>query len=133
MMASVYSTGKKLVSHPIVVTLSSFGFFLSGFAVVDYNRRIEITQEEMASFKQRESQHLGESLEQLHTKAFLETMTYNDIKLNRNRCVKLFFLHHRAEKKKLEVKEDPEFKDISSGECEELVASEFCKECAAEQ
>lgn len=126
-MASVYSTGKKLVYHPIAVTLSSFGFFLSSFAVVDYNRRIEITQEEMASFKQRESQHLGESLEQLHTKAFLETMTYNNIKLNRNRCVELFFLHHRAEKKKLEVKEDPEFKDISSCECEELVASEFCK------
>lgn len=125
MIATAYSTGKKLVSHPIVVTLSSFGFFLSGFAFNDYNRNMEITEEEMASFKQRKSKHLGESLEQLHSKAFLQSMTYNNIKVNRNRCVELFFLHHSAEKKKLELKDDPEFKDMPTGECEELVASEF--------
>lgn len=126
-MTTSVSVGKKLVSHPMVVTLSSFGFFLSGFAVVDYNRKIEITQEEMASFQQRKSQHLGEALEQLHTKAFLQSMAYNNIKSNRTRCVELFFLHHRAERKKLELKDDPEFKDMTPGECEELVASEFCE------
>lgn len=124
-MASVFSAGKRMVSHPIVVIFSSFGVFLSSFAVVDYNRRMEITDEEKASFKQRESQHLGESLEQLHSKAFLQSMTFNNIKVNRNRCIELFFLHKRAEKKKLEVQEDPEFQNMTIYECEALVASEF--------
>jgi len=114
-----------MVSHPIVVTFSSFGVFLSSIAVVDYNRRIEITDEEKAPFKQRESQHLGESLEQLHSKAFLQSMTFNNIKVNRNRCIELFFLHKRAEKKKLELQADPEFQKMSICDYEELVASEF--------
>jgi hypothetical protein len=123
MLQHMFCIGEKMASRPIAAT---FGAFLSSCALADYFRPVELTDEEMNLFKQREYPHLGDSLEQLHSKAFFQAMTFNCMRVNRNRCIELYFLHKRGEEKKLELKHDPEFKDITQKKLEEDVSSEFC-------
>ena len=90
MKAAVYAAARKVATHPISVTIGSFGVFLSVFAVVDYNR--DMTGADFSNFKKRDSVHLGESLEQLHSRAFRESMTYDNIRVDRFRSEELNFL-----------------------------------------
>ena len=78
--------------------------FFSTFAVVDYDRIMD--QGDWTKSSQRKSNHLGESLEQLHSKAFMETMSFDDFKMNRNRSEELFYLYERAVRKKEELRND---------------------------
>lgn len=122
----MFGFGKKMAyRHPVVVTVGSFGFFLSAFALVDINRKVELSDDDKSQFKQRNSRHLGEALGQLHFKAFSETMTFDNLKANRYRSAELYFLYKRAELKKEEFKGDEVFKGKSDSELEALVASEF--------
>ncbi len=53
-------------------------------------------------------------------------MTYDNITMNRLRSEELFYLFKRAEKKKAELKNDPEVcKEKTNIEIEALVASEY--------
>lgn len=122
-MESFRKFATRLVTHPVAVSVSSFGVFLTTFAVIDFNR--EVNMDEVDSFNQRDSRHLGESLEQLHTRAFENKMTFNNIKVNRSRCAELFFLYKRAELKKKELRNDDEFRELTDTEIEALVAEEF--------
>jgi hypothetical protein len=125
-MPSISSIGasiKRLASNPSTVLLGSFGIFLSTFGMVDFNR--QISESETTDFQIRPSTHLGESLEQLHSSAFRESMTFDNIRANRLRCKELYFLFKRAELKKAEFKADVEFKDKSDADIESIVASEF--------
>ena len=122
MWAPIVSLGRKMVTHPFAMSLGSIGLFLGSFASVDYNSEIE---EECIEITRRESEKLAESLEQLHVEALLERMTFDDMRVNRNRCPELYFLYRSAEKKKLELKQDKEFTGRSDSELEAVVASEF--------
>eukprot|EP01038_Epipyxis_sp_PR26KG_P017270 gene17270-23815_t len=123
----IFKISRNLIAHPIATTtfLGYVGLSLSGFAYMDYNRRMEMTAEEITMFKKRESEHLGESLEQFHLKALNQTMTYATIKVNRNRCVELNFLYRQAEKKKHELQGDEQFNQATEAELEDIIASEF--------
>ena len=90
-----------MTSHPVAVTSVCFGLLVSSSAIVDFNRNIDVSEEEKLEFKSTESQQLGEALEQLHTKAFFQEMSYDAIKFNRNRSIELFFLYKRTVKLKL--------------------------------
>jgi hypothetical protein len=114
---------KYLAGHPSVVVFGSFGAFLSTFAYVDYNR--EVTTAELTGFKRRESNHLGEALEQFHFQAFSEKMTLDDIRADRFRCEELYFLFKTAVKKKDEWVSDPELKGKSETDIENLVAKKL--------
>jgi len=115
---------RKVLAHPVAVTSGSFLFFFSSFAVVDYNRIMD--EGDWTNFSQRKSNHLGESLEQLHSKAFMETMSFDDIKMNRNRSKELFYLYERAVRKKEELQNDPVVAvGKTEAELEKLVAGDF--------
>lgn len=100
---------KKMAPHPIAVASGSFVLFLSGFALSDFNKAMELTDDERKEFQLKNPAHLGQALAQLHTKAFFQRLTYDSIKVNRNRSIELFFLYKRAEKKKQKLKEDALF------------------------
>jgi hypothetical protein len=119
----IFATARNLGTHPVPVTIGSFGVFLSFFAAVDYNR--DMTGVDFSNFKKRDSEHLGESLEQLHSRAFRELMTYDNIRVNRFRSEELYFLFLRAKSKKEELKKDAEFKTKNDEYLEGLVASEY--------
>ncbi len=119
----IFATARNLATHPVPVTIGSFGVFLSFFAAVDYSR--DMTGADFSNFKKRDSEHLGESLEQLHSRAFRESMTYDDIRVNRFRSEELYFLFLQAERKKVELKKDAEFKTKNDEYLEGLVASEY--------
>jgi hypothetical protein len=98
LFSKVRNLFSKVTGHPVVVTTSCFGLFISSFAIMDFNRNIELSEEERMEFKPIESHHLGEALEQLHTKAFSQEMSYDTIKFFRHRSIELFFLYKRAVK-----------------------------------
>jgi hypothetical protein len=123
MKQTIFTVARNLGTHPVPVTIGSFGLFLSVFATVDYNR--DMTGADFSNFKKRDSEHLGESLEQLHSRAFCESMTYDNIRVNRFRSEELYFLFLRAENKKGELKKDEEFKSKNDEYLEALVASEY--------
>ena len=124
-MKLLISKARQIKTQPIAVVLSSFGLFLSCFAVVDYSRNMVINEEVNREFKKRGSKHLGDSLEQLHFEAYLQSITFNNIKVNRYKCIELFVLYKRAEMRKLELKNDDEFQNLTESACEVLAASEL--------
>jgi hypothetical protein len=92
--------------------------------VVDLNR--DVSGAQFIELQQRDSSHSnGEALEHLHSNAFRETMTFDNIRSNRMRCRELFFLHERAVLKKTELSADSEFKDHDAKAIEALVVSDF--------
>lgn len=125
MMNKVVSFGKKTFAHPVAVTGAYFALFLAGFAGVDFNRKLEMTEQDRNEFKMRVSEHLGESLEELHSKAYAGRMSFDNIKANRSRSVELYFLYVRAQQKKAEFKCDEEFSQKNSDDLEKMVADEY--------
>jgi hypothetical protein len=123
MKQAVFAVARKVGTHPIPVTLGSFGVFLSVFAVVDYNR--DMSGFSNSGFTKRSSDHLGESLEQLHSRAFRETMTYDNIRVNRFRSEEFYYLYTRAEKKKAALREDAVFQNLDDNAVETLVVTEY--------
>lgn len=115
----------KMTSHPVAVTSVWFGLLVSSSAIVDFNRNIDVSEEEKLEFKPTESEHLGEALEKLHSKAFFQEMSYDAIKFNRNRSIELFFLYKRAVKLKLKLKNDELFHDKPDSQLEEIAAAEY--------
>lgn len=124
-MASILKFGKRLVSHPVAVTTGLFGLIISTFAYVDYNRDMKITTDISYEFKAKKSEHLGEALAQLHSKAFSDRLTYDNIKANRYRTVELIFLFKKMEQKAEEFAADPLFAGKDKAEIEALAASEY--------
>lgn len=94
------------------------GTVVTGFAVLDYTREIDMTI--CSHFLLKSSGHLGESLEQLHSAAFDRNIRYKDILMNQNKSIELYYLSKITEKHFNEYRDSPELEDISSAEIESM-------------
>ena len=92
---------------------------VSGFAVVDFTREIDIKI--CGNFSPKPSSHLAESLEQLHYSAFDGKMEYKDMILNRNKSIELHYLSAVAEKHFASFKSSPELQTADAAEIESMV------------
>lgn len=77
------SVGKKLMIHPIAVTLCFFQFLLWWTSTTEW----KLVAIKRVSFKQRESDHVADSLEQLYSKEFIQTMAVGNIMIDCNKCI----------------------------------------------
>ena len=74
------------------------------------------------NFNQKSSNHLAESLEQLHSSAFDGKIQYKDILLNRNKSIELHYLSAVAEKHFASFKSFPELQTEDIAKIESMVA-----------
>ena len=93
---------------------------ISGFAVVDFTREIDIKMCE--NFNPKSHDHLAESLEQLHYSAFDGKMKYKDMILNRNKSIELHYLSTVAEKHLAFFKSSPELQTDDIADIKSMVA-----------
>ena len=76
-------------SRVVVFSGAFFVTFVGGFACIDYNRTMD--KEYKPQYDRRKSNHLGEALDQLHTKAFSDRLRYEHFVTNGHRCMNLTF------------------------------------------
>lgn len=93
---------------------------ISGFAVVDFTREIDIKM--CDNFIPKSHDHLAKSLEQLHYSAFDGKMEFKDILLNRNKSIELHYLSAVAEKHLTFFKSCPELQTDDIADIKSMVA-----------
>jgi hypothetical protein len=96
-MSNAWKATLRFVNHNQLRTVLIYSAAtISGFALIDFTRKIDIKMCE--NFDPKSSDHLAESLEQLHFSAFDGKIQYKDILLNRNKSIELHYLSAVAEK-----------------------------------
>ena len=119
-MSNAWNATSRFVNHNQLRTVLIYSAAtISGFAVVDFTREIDIKMCENFNPK---SDHLAESLEQLHYSAFDGKMEYKDIMLNRNKSIELHYLSAVTEKHLAFFKSSPELQTDDIADIKSMVA-----------
>ena len=119
-MSNAWNATWRFLNHnPLRTVLIYSAAAVSGFAVVDFTREIDIKM--CGNFNPKSSNHLAESLKQLHSAASDGKIKYGDILLNRNRSIELHYLSAVAEKHFASFKSSPELQTADAAEIESMV------------
>ena len=120
-MSNAWNATSRFVNHNQLRTVLIYSAAtISGFAVVDFTREIDIKMCE--NFNPKSHDHLAESLDQLHYSAFDGKMEYKDIMLNRNKSIELHYLSAVAEKHLAFFKSSPELQTDDIADIKSMVA-----------
>ena len=114
------ATWRFLNRNPLRTVLIYSAAAISGFAVVDFTREIDIKM--CGNFNPKSSNHLAESLEQLHSAASDGKIRYGEILFNRNRSIELHYISAVAEKHLASFKSSPELQSEDIADIQSMVA-----------
>ena len=117
-----------MLARRIAILASSVGFLFSGFAISDWNREVSLSAEELTEFssnKKENQRNLECVLEEYHSLANDNNLTYDNIVSARYYSLEMFAVYCCAVNKKKELQDDIHFKERSSEALEEIIPKCF--------
>ena len=98
----------RFLRHPVVEVFAYGSVVVGSFGVYDFNRSIQLSEDDIKNFKSLNSLSNDEELVEvsikLHFKALHKALEFRDIKSSRDLSIELFYLYKRVEKSKLRLK-----------------------------